>query len=92
LQWEHTSAHDINALTVVDSDGDTTPEVIYGDGQWGSVHILAGETGLVISSIKNPDHGVTDILVAELDGSEGLELIWGAGHSSTGADYLYIYT
>jgi hypothetical protein len=92
LQWEHTSAHDINALTVVDSDGDATPEVIYGDGQWGSVHILAGETGLVISSIKNPDHGVTDILVAELDGSEGLELIWGAGHSSTGADYLYIYT
>ncbi|WP_420590414.1 Ig-like domain-containing protein [Bacterioplanoides sp.] len=91
LLWEHTADLDIDALTVADHDGDDVPNVIYGDGQWGKVHILKNSDGSFLSSVSNPDHGVTGIAVAQLDVDSGLELVWGAGYSSTGADYLYIH-
>ena len=35
--WEITTAQDIGALAVADTNGDGIPEILYGDGQWGKI-------------------------------------------------------
>ena len=70
----------------IDQDGDM--EIVYGDGQWGSVGVLDGD-GTVLYSIANPSHGVTNVLITDLQGDGALELLWGAGHTDTGSDHLY---
>jgi len=91
ILWEVFPRHDVDALTVTDVTNDGIPEVLYGDGQWGDVHALIGLTGEELWVVDNPEHGVTNILVADLDQDAQLELLWGAGYSSTGEDYLYVY-
>jgi len=90
ILWEHTASHDINALQLYDTDGDSIPELVYGDGQWGSVHGLDGLTGILKWTAANPEHGVTDVLVADFDNDASLDLLWGSGFSSTGPDFLFI--
>jgi len=41
-------------------------------------------------SVPNPLHGVTEMRLADLDGDAQPELLWGAGHRTTGADRLYV--
>lgn len=89
--WEHNAGLDIDAVDVYDVTGDGIPEVIYGDGQWGSVYALNGSDGELLWTVNNPEHGTTDVFVGNIDDDIGLELVWGAGHSSTGADYLYVH-
>ena len=36
---------DLAAVGAADVDGNGTLELLYGDGQWGSVHVLNGSTG-----------------------------------------------
>lgn len=91
ILWEHSPSHDIDAVGVYDSTGDGIPEVIYGDGQWGAVTALNGSNGAVLWSVSNPEHGVTDVLVGNFDNDANLEVLWGAGYSSTGPDYLFIH-
>jgi hypothetical protein len=83
--------HDISALLVQDVNGDGKKEIIYGDGQWGSVHCLNSVTGEELWSVENPGYGVTNINVADLDKDGNLELIWAAGYNDSGDDYLYVY-
>ena len=90
LLWEYTTDLDIDTLDIYDVTGDSIPEVIYGDGQWGSVYAL-NNSGSLLWTADNPDHGVTNVLIANLDHDSSLELLWGAGYSSTGPDYLHIY-
>ena len=90
LTWSIQADLDIDALAIADTDGDGVEEILYGDGQWGSVYILEASTGNTLRSVGNPRHGVTDILVADVDGDDHLELLWGAGASSTGEDHLYV--
>lgn len=91
LLWTHTTDLDIDALYSFDVNGDGVKEVLYGDGQWGSIYALSPTTGVKLWEVNNPEHGVTQIHIADLDADGKLELIWGAGYSSTGADYLYIH-
>jgi hypothetical protein len=91
-KWEFATDHDIGALLVQDTDNDGQPEVLYGDGQWGDLHCLDGQTGSnELWYIDNPEHGFTDIAVADFDQDGALEVAWGAGATSSGADYLYIH-
>lgn len=83
---------DIQALTMADTNNDGVDELFYGDGQWGEVYCHNSETGALMWSVPNPEHGVTAINYADLDNDGNKELIWGAGWTSTGADYLYIYS
>src|SRR4029453_10823129 len=39
--------------------------------------------------IANPEHGVTAIAVGDATGDGRLEVLWGAGATSSGPDYLY---
>ena len=91
ILWQAFPDLDVDALQVVDVNGDGVPEVLYGDGQWGASYALDGLTGEQLWAVPNPEHGVTDILVADLDDDAGLELLWGAGYSSTGPDYLFVH-
>lgn len=88
--WQVRTSHDIGALTVSDVNGDGTKEILYGDGQWGSIHALNAQTGTELWQIANPEHGTTDIAVVDSDNDGAIEIIWGAGASSTGADHLYV--
>ncbi|WNG56934.1 hypothetical protein F0U59_20840 [Archangium gephyra] len=78
------------AMRAVDVEGDGSLELVYGDAQWGSVHVLTGTTGVEQWSVNNPEHGVTDIAVGDVDGDSVRELLFGAGYSSSGADFLYV--
>ena len=89
--WSKTTALDIAALSAYDIDADGISEVLYGDGQWGSVNALSSSDGSSIFSIPNPEHGVTNIIVSDIDNDGKQEILWGAGYSSTGPDHLYIY-
>jgi hypothetical protein len=89
--WSHSSSHDIDALYVYDTNGDGSKEVLYGDGQWGDIYALDSSNGEVLWQIDNPSHGVTQIMVADLDNDEKLEIFWGSGYSSTGSDHLYVH-
>jgi hypothetical protein len=64
--------------------------VLIGDGQWGKVHAHDLLTRVRKWAINNPQHGVTNIAVADVDGDAVVDLLWGAGWSSSGADYLYV--
>jgi hypothetical protein len=81
---------DNDALDVSDVDNDGVPEVIIGDGQWGSVHVYDLNTQSEKWEVNNPNHGVTNIAVGDVDNDGVAELLWGAGWSDTGPDHLYV--
>lgn len=91
LKWSFNTNIDIAALRLIDVVGDATPEIVYGDGQWGAIHVIDAATRTELWNIPNPEHGVTDIAVFDADGDGAREILWGAGWSSTGPDYLYIH-
>jgi hypothetical protein len=78
------------AMAIADGNGDGTPELIVGDAQWGAVHAHDLVSQAPLWSINNPQHGTTDVTVADVDGDGVSEVLWGAGASSTGEDRLYV--
>ncbi len=88
--WEIPTDLDIAALAIADTNGDNRPEIIYGDGQWGAIHCIDGLTHSELWQIHNPEHGVTGIAVGDVDQDQALEVLWGAGFTSSGADFLYV--
>ncbi len=90
LKWDYPADHDVAAVRAFDVTGDGIPEVLIGDGQWGSIHALDGNAGTQLWTAGNPEHSVTDIGVCDPDGDGVLELMWGAGYTSSGPDYLYV--
>lgn len=89
-RWSIVTAQDIGGLRVADVTSDGTPEVIIGDNQWGSIHVYDLLTQVQKWSTSNPEHGVTDIAVGDVDNDGVVDLLWGAGWSSTGSDFLYV--
>ena len=88
--WRATISSDIDAVAIGDIDQDGVEEIVYGDGQWGAIHALDARTGVELWYIPNPEHGTTNIAVADTDGDGRMEVLWGAGASSSGADRLYV--
>ncbi|HZV81782.1 MAG TPA: FG-GAP-like repeat-containing protein [Geobacteraceae bacterium] len=88
--WEVTTNLDIGALLVADTDGDGVPEILFGDSQWGKIHAVDVRTHADRWTVNNPEHGVSGIAFGDVDLDGTKELLWGAGGSSTGPDYLYI--
>lgn len=78
----------VAVMRIMDIDDDNNHEIIIGDAQWGNVYVV-DETANVINTINNPSHGTTNVLITSLENNGDVEFIWGAGHSSTGADFLY---
>ena len=88
--WEVATSNDIGSLLVADMDGNGVPEILYGDAQWGKIHVLDVQTHTDKSSVTNPSHGVSGISLGDVDSDGVVEILWGAGGTSTGADHLYI--
>ncbi|MET0552699.1 MAG: hypothetical protein ABW221_06660 [Vicinamibacteria bacterium] len=80
----------VDALEVLDVEGDGPLEIVYGDDQWGMIHVHNGQTLALKWEVTNPDHGVTGIAFGNLDGDAAPELIWGANESSSGSDHLFV--
>lgn len=88
--WEIATGLDIGAVTVTDEDGDGIPEIIYGDGQWGKVHAVDVRSRIERWFVNNPEHGVSGIAMGDVDKDGKRELLWGAGGTSSGPDFLYV--
>lgn len=91
LKWSINADLDIAALRLIDVSGDATPEIVYGDGQWGEIHVIDAVTRTELWNIPNPEHGVTDIAVFDADGDGAREIMWGAGWTSSGPDFMYVH-
>jgi hypothetical protein len=89
-RWSINTPEDIGAIQMADVDGDGRPEVIIGDGQWGEVHVHDLITQARKWAVANPEHGVTNIAVGDVDGDGVVDLLWGAGYTSSGANHLYV--
>ena len=72
---------EVNALTIADVVT-APPELLFGDGQWGRLHVLEGATGGERWSVDNPEHGVSRIAVGDVDGDTVREVVFGAGSAS----------
>jgi hypothetical protein len=90
-KWSLHTDQDIGAIELANVDSDPAPELLLGDGQWGSIHAYSTADQSEKWKIPNPEHGVTQIAVGDPDGDGALEVIWGAGASSTGPDFLFIH-
>jgi hypothetical protein len=89
-RWSINTPQDIGAIEVADVDNNGVPEVIIGDGQWGTVHVHDLITQALKWEINNPEHGVTNIAVGDVDNDGVVDLLWGAGWTDTGPDFLYV--
>jgi uncharacterized repeat protein (TIGR01451 family) len=68
----------ITSLAVTNVTGSVTPEIIYGDGQDGTIHVLSGIDGTELFSITNSTIGVYGIAVGNFDSDAALEIAWAA--------------
>lgn len=90
LAWSLPPGYGIAALELRDVEADGDLELVYGESQWGELHVHDGATGALEWSQNNPEYGVTNIEVADVDSDGTLELLWAAGSGSSGPDYLYV--
>ena len=90
-KYQISSDYDIQSLLIADVNRDGRDEILYGDGQWGEIHVHDGASGSPIWQVRNPEHGTTRIAVADVDGDGQLEVMWGAGWTSTGPDHFYVH-
>jgi hypothetical protein len=88
--WSIDTPQEVTALEVADVDNDGIPELIIGDGQWGTVHVHDLITHGQKWFVNNPENGVTNIAVGDVDGDGVVDLLWGAGWTSSGANYFYV--
>jgi uncharacterized repeat protein (TIGR01451 family) len=89
-KWDIAVDLDIDALIVTDFDDDGVYEIVYGDGQWGRVHAIDSTTLVKEWSVRNPEHGVAGIGFGDADHDGVVEVLWGAGWTSTGSDHLFV--
>jgi len=90
-KWQIRARLDIRALLMSDVNGDGVEELLYGDAQGGDIHCYDAVTVTEKGWIDNPEPGVTQIAVSDVDADGDLEILWGAGNMSTGKDHLLIY-
>ncbi len=75
---------------LADLEGDGDLELVVGEGQHGDILIYDLASQQHISTIDNPLHGVTNLLVADTDSDGMNEIVWGAGHTSSGPDQMFV--
>jgi outer membrane protein assembly factor BamB len=89
-KWQIETGSDHDSLLVADVAGSAFPEILVGEGQWGNVAVYDSQTQALLWNVQNPEHGVSGIGVGYADNDGELDLIWGSGWTSSGADHLYL--
>lgn len=89
LLWE---IHDVEVAALAAGNLDQEPgsELLWGEGQWGSIHVIEGSSALELGAIANPEHGVTAVAVGDTNADGVEDVLWGAGWTSSGPDYLFV--
>lgn len=82
---------EVQAIAVRDVDGDAVDEIIVGEGQWGSIIAYKPTTWAKTFEQHNPEHGVSAIALGQLDSDPNLEVVFGAGLTSSGTDLLQVF-
>ncbi len=83
-RWQAQTPLNIESLKVSQVLGGAAEQVMVGDAQWGSVHVLDAATGTADFAIANPEWGVTKIAVGDIDRNGSLNLLWGGDTGSSG--------
>ena len=82
--WQAPTPINIESLKVTRLPGSKADQVLIGDGQWGSVHVVDATTGSEQFSIANPEWGVTQMAVGDLSNNGGREILWGGDAGNSG--------
>lgn len=81
---------DIDCIAVANVDGDAALEILVGEGQWGDVRVFDSVTQQQEFLVNNSEHGVTSIAAGDTDGDGQTEIVFGAGWTSSGPDFMYV--
>lgn len=80
--WSGTTSHDIGALAAGDIDSNGRDVILYGDGQWGGLHVIDPNTRLERFYISSSGYGSTAATAVDLDGDGRKEIAFtSAGNS-----------
>jgi hypothetical protein len=94
LRWSIPTPQRIDAIEVADVDNDGIPEVIIGDSilnsTSGPIHVHDLITQEQKWAVENPELGVTNIAVGDVNGDGVVDLLWGAGWTSDKPAHLYV--
>jgi hypothetical protein len=86
-KWSIDAGSDIDVVLAADIDGDGHPEVLVGKGQTGGVVAYDAVSLEKKWTIPNPESGVSNIAIGDVDNDGSDELLWG---NSSGPNYFYI--
>jgi len=82
--WKAPTPINIESLLVTRVPGRTGDQVLIGDGQWGSVHVVDATTGVEHLTIANSEWGVTQMAVGDIGSHGASEFLWGGDAGSSG--------
>lgn len=66
--WDFATSNDIAAIATGDLDGLGVDSIVYGDGQWGDVHVIDPATQQERFYITNDGYSIRAIAIADLNG------------------------
>ncbi len=81
---------EVDTFSLADLEGDGLTELIYADSQNGPVHVLDLQTQSELWSVWNPLSGALRIAMGDLNHDGEMEIVFGAGHYSSGPDRLVV--
>ncbi|MEK8033561.1 VCBS repeat-containing protein [Ideonella sp. DXS29W] len=89
-KWTIQIDGDIDAIQLGDVTGDGMQELLVGELQGSAVQVFDTVSQAKLGKLANPEGGVTNLLVTDLNGDGSNEILWGCGETSTGPDFLKV--
>lgn len=86
--WSGTTSQDIGAIATADLDGNGRDAIVYGDGQWGSVHVIDSTTQQQRLAIPNSGSGVSSVIAADIDDDGTKEIVFSPIGSFSGSPLI----
>jgi hypothetical protein len=89
-KWSLPVDLDVSAIHVANVDADPTPELLVSQYQQGKLDVYDTVTQALEWSVTTEDAGISPVALGDVDGDAGVEIVFGSGFASTGADHLYV--
>ena len=90
LKYQLTTSQDVASLLLYDVNNDGIDEIIYGDGQWGSVFCYNSVTQQKIWRIPNPEWGSFSLCAGDFNNDDSLRIIWSSNIGCSNASRLLV--